>query len=130
MSTIVTSVPSAANIEAYSTPITPAPITRSDFGSFFSVRIPSESITVSPSTATGGAAGRVPTAMTILAASTSAVPDAPVTVSACGPVNAAAPPRSVIPLRFIWARMTSISRVMTWLQRRRRSPIVMSSFTE
>ena len=44
-STTVTLVPSAANIEAYSMPITPAPTTTIDAGSDLRSRIPSESST-------------------------------------------------------------------------------------
>ncbi len=44
-STTVTLVPSAANIEAYSMPITPAPTTTIDVGSDFRSRMPSESST-------------------------------------------------------------------------------------
>ena len=63
-STTVTLLPSAANIEAYSMPITPAPTTTRDRGIVRRVRIPSESRIRSPSNSTvGGRAGRVPVAM-------------------------------------------------------------------
>ena len=42
-STTVTRVPSAANIDAYSTPITPAPTTTIDAGTASRPRMPSES---------------------------------------------------------------------------------------
>src|SRR6185437_15179009 len=45
-STTVTSVPNAANIEAYSMPITPAPTTTIDAGLNFRPRMPSESSTL------------------------------------------------------------------------------------
>src|SRR5580765_6578749 len=56
-STTVTLVPSAASIDAYSIPITPAPTTTSDAGIRFIPRSPSESITVTSSNSTP--AGRV-----------------------------------------------------------------------
>ena len=64
-STTVTLVPRAANIEAYSIPITPAPRKRTE-GTHFSASTSSESITVWPSNSTvSGRAGRVPTAITL-----------------------------------------------------------------
>ena len=70
-STTVTRVPSAANIEAYSIPITPAPTTTSDPGTRCSFSTASESITWSSSNSTsGGRAGRVPVAITMFAAVT------------------------------------------------------------
>src|SRR5918997_1657400 len=69
-STTVTFVPSAPNIEAYSTPITPAPTTVIECGTRrSSLSRPSESMIVRSSKATvSGRAGRVPTAMTIRSA--------------------------------------------------------------
>ena len=68
-STTVTLVPSAANIDAYSMPMTPAPTTTIDDGTLSMPRIWSESTMVSPSNSTvAGRAGLVPTAMTILSA--------------------------------------------------------------
>ncbi len=68
-STTVTLVPSAANIEAYSMPITPAPTTTIDDGTLSRPRIWSESTMVAPSNSTvSGRAGLVPTAMTIFSA--------------------------------------------------------------
>ena len=59
LSTSVTSTPRAANIDAYSTPMTPAPTTIIVRGRSLRPRMPSESMIVSPSTATpGGVAGR------------------------------------------------------------------------
>ena len=64
-STTVTLVPNAANIEAYSMPITPAPTTTIEAGSVLRSRIPSESSTRSSSNSTpDGRAGLVPVAMT------------------------------------------------------------------
>ena len=66
-STTVTLVPSAANIEAYSMPITPAPTTTIEAGTLSMPRIWSESTIVSPSNSTvAGRAGLVPTPMTNL----------------------------------------------------------------
>ncbi len=45
-------------------------------------------------------------------------------------MNFAAPAISVTPFLLIWARMTSISRLMTAVHRKRRSSAVMFSFTE
>ena len=65
-STTVTLVPSAANIDAYSMPITPAPTTTIDVGSDLRSRMPSESSTRSSSNSTPvGRAGLVPVAMTM-----------------------------------------------------------------
>ncbi len=70
LSTTVTLVPSAPNIDAYSTPITPAPTTVMERGTRRSIRSrPSESMIVRSSKATlAGRAGSVPTAMTIRSA--------------------------------------------------------------
>ena len=57
-STTVTRVPSAANIEAYSIPITPAPTTTSDPGTRCSFSTASESITWSSSNSTSDGPGR------------------------------------------------------------------------
>ena len=69
-STTVTFTPSAPNIDAYSTPITPAPTTVIERGTRRSRRrSPSESMIVRSSKATvSGRAGRVPTAITIRSA--------------------------------------------------------------
>ena len=82
-STTVTRDPSAANIEAYSMPITPAPTTRSASGIFSRCRIPSESSTVRSLNSTlVGRAGRVPTAITIFSAVTwRLAPSSPETVT-------------------------------------------------
>jgi hypothetical protein len=65
-STTVTFDPRAANIEAYSIPITPAPTTTIDDGIRSICRIWSESTMVRPSNATdSGRAGLVPTARTM-----------------------------------------------------------------
>ncbi len=71
-STSVTRVPMAANIEAYSTPMTPAPTTVIVRGTASSRRrMPSESMTRPSSKSTPfGRAGRVPTASTMLSAVT------------------------------------------------------------
>ena len=68
-STTVTLQPSAANIEAYSMPMTPAPTTTSEFGSQSRPRTSSESMIGGRRTRRcAGWAGRVPTAITIRAA--------------------------------------------------------------
>ena len=65
-STSVTRVPRAANIDAYSTPITPAPTTTIEPGTSSTARIWSESSTRTPSNFTfDGRAGTVPVAMTM-----------------------------------------------------------------
>ena len=68
-STTVTLTPSAANIDAYSIPITPAPTTTIEAGMRSRRRKPSESRIVRSSNSTaGGRAGRVPGAITIRSA--------------------------------------------------------------
>ena len=70
-STTVTLQPSAANMDAYSMPITPAPATTMVRGTLSRCTQPSESMMVRSSNATlGGRAGRVPTAITMLSAVT------------------------------------------------------------
>ena len=65
----VTLVPRAANMDAYSMPITPAPATIMDRGTRSRCSTPSESITVRSSKATlAGRAGRVPVAITMFLA--------------------------------------------------------------
>ncbi len=99
----VTDTPSAANIEAYSTPITPAPTTASVRGSFFIVVTSSLVRTTSPSAGTpGGAAGRVPTAMTMRAALTVWV-RSPTICRRCGSTNEASPWSRVMSLRCSWS---------------------------
>jgi hypothetical protein len=74
---------------AYSMPITPAPATTIDRGTFSRWMMPSESMTVLSSKATlAGRAGRVPVAMTITPAVTLRVRPAPSSISrACGPTK-------------------------------------------
>ena len=69
-------LPSAAKIDAYSMPITPAPTTTNELGTDFKFRMPSESTTCTSSNAMfEGRAGLVPVAMTMLSALTrTAVP--------------------------------------------------------
>ena len=70
-STTVTLVPTAANIDAYSMPTTPAPTTTSDCGMRVRLRMPSESRIDSSSNAIdAGRTGRLPVAITILSEST------------------------------------------------------------
>ncbi|MCU1630132.1 MAG: hypothetical protein JWP64_5081 [Pseudonocardia sp.] len=97
-STTVTLVPSAANIEAYSMPMTPAPTTTIEVGTRLSLTTASESTTwysSSSNSTSGGRAGRVPVAITILSAVTVlwSPRAAPCTVTVCGSSNWAVPPR-------------------------------------
>ena len=131
-STTVTRVPSAANIEAYSMPITPAPTTTMLAGICSIARMPSESTTRRSSNSTcGGRAGRVPVATTILAAVTvwCSPRRSPTTSTACSSTNRAAPPSRSTRLRCSCARITSSSRPMTKLVRASRSWTVMSCLT-
>ena len=130
-STTVTLVPSAANMEAYSIPMTPAPATTIERGTFSRWTIPSESMTVRSSNSTlSGRAGRVPVAMTILSALARRIRPAPSSISTvCGSVKLPVPVRIVTRLRVSWLRTTSISRPTTWLVRAARSAMVISSLT-
>ena len=130
-STTVTFVPSVANIEAYSIPITPAPTTTIDRGTRSRWMIPSESMIVLSSKSTlDGLAGIVPVAMTILSALTLRVRAPPsATSTSLGPMNWAVPGMMVTRLRTSWLRTVSFSRVTTWLVRAVRSEMVISSFT-
>ncbi len=132
-STTVTRVPSAANIEAYSMPITPAPTTTIVCGTASRFSTPSESTTRLPSNAiSGGRAGRVPTPMTIFSAVTFC-PDSSFsltrTSSVCGSTKRAVPLISRTRLRASWLRITSVSRPITYWVRASRSWTVMSSLS-
>ena len=131
-STTVTRVPSAANIDAYSMPITPAPTTTMEFGTCSSRRTLSESSTRASSNSTcDGRAGLVPVARTIFSAVTVLwSPRAvPCTLTVCGSSKCAVPPRISMWLRSSWCRMTSTSRPTTCWVRASRSPIVISALT-
>jgi hypothetical protein len=123
-------VPSAANIDAYSMPITPAPTTTMVGGTWSRSRIWSESTTVRPSKSTVvGRAGLVPTATTNLSAVTRrSVPSSAVTTTAFGSAKRAVPMIICTWLRASWLRITSISRPITCWVRAVRSPTVISSF--
>jgi hypothetical protein len=127
----VTLVPSAANIEAYSMPITPAPTTIIVLGIRSSPRMLSESMIVCSSKSTvSGRAGLVPVAITIFSAVTfRSCPVPSVTWIVCGSRNRPMPGSSATPLRESWLRITSTSRPTTCEVRAFRSPIVMSSLT-
>ena len=127
----MTFVPRAANIDAYSIPITPAPTTTIDDGTLSMPRIWSESTIVSPSNSTElGRAGRVPTAMMILSALTFSRLSRPLsTSSTCGSTNRPVPGISATRLRDSWLRMTSISCAITCWVRVVRSATVISSFS-
>ena len=130
-STTVTLQPSAANIEAYSMPMTPAPTTTREFGSQSSPRTSSELRMRWPSNSTvRGLAGRVPTAITIRAAVTRrSSPDAAVMFRVCGSAKRACPFRSVTWFRASCARTTSMSRWTTCCVRWKTSCDEISSFT-
>ncbi len=100
-STTVTLVPRAANMEAYSMPITPAPTTTIESGTRSSRIMPSESITVRSSNSTlSGRAGRVPVAMMILSAVTLLpLPYSSTTSMVCGSRNLPEPTSVVTWLR-------------------------------
>ena len=131
-STTVTLVPSAANIEAYSMPITPAPTTTIDGGTWSMSRIWSESTTVRPSKSTvDGRAGLVPAAMMNFSAvylALVAVRRRRTTIE-LGPLNRAVPTSMCTWLRASWLRMTSISRPITCWVREVRSETVISSLS-
>ncbi len=112
-------------------PITPAPTTTREFGSQSSETMSSESRTVRPSNATvDGRAGRVPIAITILAAVTRrSSPEALSTHTACGSRKRPCPGSTCTWLRPSWLRTTSTSRWMTCWMRANTSSLVMSSFT-
>ena len=114
-STTVTLVPRAANMDAYSMPITPAPTTTIDRGTRSRWMMPSESMIVFSSKATvEGRAGRVPVAMTILSAVILRVrPARSSTSMLCGPTKYPMPCMIMTRLRVSWLRTTSFSRLTT-----------------
>ena len=130
-STTVTLQPSAANIEAYSMPITPAPATTMVRGTLLRCWMPSESMIVFSSKATlAGRAGLVPVAMTTESALTfRARPSPSSTSTSCGPRKDAVPLSTVTRLRDSWLRTTSFSRLTTCRVRLARSAMVISSLT-
>ena len=97
----VTLVPTAANIDAYSMPITPAPTTTSDCGMCARLRMPSESMIDSSSNSiAAGGAGRLPVAITIAPASTTCRrPSAAVITTVFASTKRAAPSKTVTWLR-------------------------------
>ena len=114
-STTVTLSTSAANMDAYSIPMTPAPATTIERGTLSRRTIPSESITVRSSNSTlAGRAGLVPVAMAILPALARRVRPSPSSTSTvCGSMKPAVPVMIAIRLRDSWLRTTSISRPTT-----------------
>ena len=130
-STTVTLVPRAANMDAYSIPITPAPATTIERGTACRWTIPSESMTVRSSNSTlAGRAGRVPVAITILSALARRTrPSPPSTSTVCWSRKRPVPVMVVTRLRVSWLRTTSISRPTTWVVRAARSAMVISSLT-
>ncbi len=118
-STTVTLVPRAANMEAYSMPMTPAPTTTIESGTRSRSRMPSESTMVDPSNSTlSGRAGRVPVAMMILSAVTLVSrPRSSTTATVWGSRNRPEPVSTVTWLRLSWLRTTSTSRPTTcWVR--------------
>ncbi len=131
LSTTVTRVPRAANIDAYSIPITPAPATSMELGTRSRSMTPSESTTRGPNSTASGRAGDVPVAMTKFADVITELPPPPsaVTATVCGSVKRAHPLMRSTWLRISWARTTSTSRPMTCWVRASRSCTVMSALT-
>ncbi len=127
----VTLVPRAANMDAYSMPITPAPATIMDRGTCSRCSTPSESITRRSSNSTlSGRAGRVPVAITMSLAVIRRVRSRPSSTSTvCGPAKHAVPEMMDTRLRVSWLRTTSISRPTTCWVRAVRSAMVISSLT-
>jgi hypothetical protein len=127
----VTLVPSAANMDAYSMPITPAPTTTSDDGIQSRLRMSSESRIVRPSNSTlEGRAGRVPTAITILEAETvRSSPLPPCTATLWGSTKRALPSIIAMWFRPSWFRTTSTSALITCSVRQNRSWLDMSCLT-
>ena len=118
------------NIEAYSTPITPAPTTTIVSGISSMWRIPSESRTVRSLNATpSGWVGREPGARTNRSAPMRRSPSSETTFSSLGPAKEAMPSTTVTWLRMSWSRTTLRSVSMTCSMRDRRSPKVRSAFT-
>ena len=129
-STTVTLVPSAANIEAYSIPITPAPATTIDRGTCSRFTIPSESMIVRSSNCTvAGRAGRVPVAITIASALACCCRPPSSTATTCGSTKRPVPLRIATLFLDSWLRTTSISRPTTCWVLAARSAIVISSLT-
>ena len=125
LSMTTTSTPMDANIEAYSTPITPAPTTAIVLGNSFIRTMPSESMIVHPSTRMfGGSAGRVPTAIRMFRAVRVRDPYWVSTKRLCGPSNVALPRIMFTSLRCIWSVCTRVSTWMTSPTRCRRSDAV------
>ncbi len=118
-------------MDAYSIPITPAPATTIERGTFCRWTIPSESMTVRSSNSTlAGRAGLVPVAITILSAVARRTRPSPLSTSTvCGSRKRPVPVMLATRLRESWLRTTSISRPTTWLVLAARSAMVMSSLT-
>jgi hypothetical protein len=128
-STTVTFVPRRPNIDAYSTPITPAPTTTMLRGSrWWRCRSPSESMIVSSSKCTPfGRAGLVPQAMTMLAAVISFLPSSSVMQMVCSSTNEPSPNSSPTRLRRNCSRTTCASAPTTRAVRSIRNSIACRS---
>ena len=109
----VTSTPSSANIEAYSMPITPPPMTASERGSLGSRMMSSLVRMVSWSASTGGGAGTLPQAMRMCSAVAWRSRGPPLIEIRCGSRNRAVPAMRSMPLRESWRATTSSSRSIT-----------------
>src|SRR3954454_19882182 len=112
-STTVTFAPSSPNIDAYSTPITPAPTTVIVRGTrLSSLSSPSESMIVRSSNCTeSGRAGRVPTAITMFFARTCS--SIPWMSTVCGSTNVASPGSRPTRLRRNCSRVIAVSAATT-----------------
>ena len=124
-------MPSAANSEAYSIPMTPAPTTTMLRGTACRLMTPSESTMVRSSKSTlSGRAGRVPAATTALSKLIRVSrPEPASTQTEWASANRPVPVISATLLRASWSRITSVWRVITCWVRAARSATVMSSLT-
>ncbi len=121
----------ALTIDAYSSPMTPAPTMMRSRGSVEPFSSWSESMIRSPSRGTVACcAGRVPQAIRIFSAEIRVAPSEDATSRVCGSRKRAAPWRLAMRFRPSWARTTSISLAMTFCTRKARSGTVISLRTE
>ncbi len=124
-STSVTCVPRRANIDAYSTPITPPPTTTSARGRVRSDTMSSLVKISDPSVVhPGGTRARVPVAMRTWSAVMRRSPERPSTSSVCASTKLAEPLISVTSLRRSWSRITRPSSDITCSTRRSSISIV------
>ena len=117
-----TCTPSAANMHAYSQPITPPPITAIELGKRWIRRIPSASWTSSSSYGMpGGRYGDDPVATRITWAVNRLAPSAEMTSTVCGSIRRPVPSTRSIPCRsmFVWIRSSSSRRTASFRSRSR-----------